>query len=482
MKRLKKAIFCISITMLLTGCGKDKVEYVTETNTPTDSVSTDISMDSVAEKVGFDEELWEEAVDDSTVKRIYANVTVPDVTGMKVIDVEMLNHQEDPEAKENVLKAFAEGEIYRFDEGYIPKPYYQADVDYYQSVIDANGDNMDEWVLERYNELFEIYNNAPDDYVVADDFEPNSYRIDYDNLNMLVSFRHYNEYGTSNNSIMFTLEDTNSLVEEPNKNVMVEYGAGGEYLSDDNRCTMTVEEAQEKAEDFVAKFNAGDFEVVGTEQIEFNVYYGELGGYTYTETENYYDGYVFHFFRSIDGVTVDGNIYHATSDAVDQALDAAGAELNESYTYTPVNSMEQITVFVNDKGVFDATYNSPVEIKEVVADNVNLLSYDNIKNVVIQEMQNKDYYQYVTLRHMELTYFLWHDKINDKYSIVPVWRASDDSPQTMLYESMFFGYGDTHFIVANAMDGSIINVGEQMISFYKYEPEETYASDEYDIE
>lgn len=284
--------------ILLTGCGKeDKVEYVTETNTPTDSIDSDISMDSVADKIGFDEELWEEAVDDSTVKRIYANVTVPDVTGMKVIDVEMLNHQENPEAKENILKAFAEGEIYRFDEGYIPKPYYQADVDYYQSVIDANGDNMDEWVLGKYNQLFETYNNAPDDYVVADDYEANSYRIDYDNINMVVSFNHFNEYGASSNSIMFTLEDTNSLVDEPNKNVMVEYGAGGEYLSDDNRCTMTVEEAQEKAEDFVTNFNAGDFEVVGTEQIEFNVYYGEIGGYIYTETENYYDGYVFHFLE-----------------------------------------------------------------------------------------------------------------------------------------------------------------------------------------
>ncbi|MBE5943542.1 MAG: hypothetical protein E7258_01345 [Lachnospiraceae bacterium] len=465
MKRLKKAIFCISITMLLTGCGKDKVEYVTETNTPSDSVSTDISMDSVADKIGFDEELWEETVDDSTVKKICAGITMPDVSGMKVIDVEMLNHSENPELKENVLKAFAEGEIYRLDEGYIPKSCYQGAVDSYQAIIDANGNNIDEEYLDYGNELLEIYNQAPDDYVLADNYEPNEYRIDHAGLNMVVTFEHSEEHNT--NEILFLIEYTDDLVDKQDENVTVEFGNGGQYLTDDNRCTMSVEEAQQKAEEFVEKFNAGDFVVVGIEQIAVYLYHGDV----YTVPESYNDGYIFYFYRDIDGVAVDGNMYD-NEDARRQAVESTG-----SYNTTPIRSMEQITVFVNDKGVFGARYSSPLEIKEVVSENVNLLDYENVKTVVVQEMLKNEYHNYVTFRYMELTYFLWYDKENNKYTIIPAWRISDDSPQNMLYKSDYFGNVEGHAIVVNAMDGSIINVGEQTISFYENESEETSASE-----
>lgn len=447
--------------IIFTGCNKDKKEYVTETNTPTDSVGSDISMTSVAEKVGVDEELWEETVDDATLKKIYADVIVPDVTGMKVIDVEKVDYTRSESLKEEFLNKITNALLYNYGEGYYIKEEYEAHIDTMERLIqgmEEEGSEADSMYYESYNELLEAYENAPDEYIEISDFSGNEYLFTSpeNGLNYVVSFytNDDNNYG-----INIELQKKEELVDANGQRVQFNNINYHDFvLPEDNKCIFSEEEAFEKANDFISKFVIGEFELYSTHYIEYCFLRGNIDDYDYTEEEIFVDGYRFTFRRKIDGIWLESYLYSGS--------DVTSAQAEETYGYVTegeflrdVGIYEEISINVSSQGVVSFTYDNPLTVTEVVHDSVNLLSYDKIKQVFLQEIYNKSYYERTSFMYLELTYYLDFNKDTDKLTIIPVWRLSNkDSKEVEKAYDPSYSY-----VLINAMDGSVINVGEQIL-------------------
>ncbi|MBQ8412493.1 MAG: hypothetical protein IJX12_02665, partial [Lachnospiraceae bacterium] len=152
---------------------------------------------------------------------------------------------------------------------------------------------------------------------------------------------------------------------------------------------------------------------------------------------------------------LNGNIY---SSQVIETLD----DTTINYGWAPESSMEEIFIRVNDKGIVAMTYHSPMEITGVNAENVKLLAFDEVKSSIAYVIDEKTYYEYTSFKYLELTYFLYHDKEEDKHCIIPVWRLTDKTMDLILRNNEKFSY-----VVINAMDGSVINVGEQICRVFE---------------
>ncbi|MBE5943544.1 MAG: hypothetical protein E7258_01355 [Lachnospiraceae bacterium] len=466
MKKYKIILYIGILLILMTGCGKDKVEYVTDTNTPTDSIGSDISMTSVAEKVGVDEELWEEAVDDATVKRIYAEVNVPDVTSMKVINMEKLDYANSPELKESFITTVTDTPVYCYGEGYYIKEELDDDVKYYENIINIRteaGEVVEQEFYDMYNEAVELYENAPDEYTEITDFSGDEYLFtsDTNGMNYIISF--YSNDLIDNYGISMELQNMEDLVEANGQRVRFDSIYYHDYVSpEDNQCTISEEDALVMAEDFVENLGVGEFDLYSTHYLEYTFFRGNIDEYDFTEEEKLYDGYSFKFIRTVDGIFCVNNNFAGEQPIIEeQAREVYGAETDDAF-FGPNYLPEGITINVSSKGIVSFHYGCPMTQQETLYDNVNLLSYDSVKNVFIEEIYEKDYYDMTTFRYLELTYFVNVDKETDAHTMVPVWLLYSKSQVDGDYDPEY------SFVLINAMDGSVINVGEQMMKPFYY--------------
>ncbi len=465
MKKYKIILYIGIMLILLTGCGKDKVEYVTETNTPTDSVGSDISLSSVAEKMGVDEELWEEAVDDATVKRIYATVNVPEVSGMKVINMEKLDYANSPELKESFITTVTDTPVYCYGEGYYTKEELADNVKYYENIINIRteaGEVVEQEFYDLYNEAVELYENAPDEYTEITDFSGDEYLFtsDTNGMNYIISF--YSNDLIDNYGISMELQNMEDLVEANGQRVRFDSIYYHDYVSpEDNQCTISEEDALGLAEEFIANLGVGEFDLYSTSYSEYFFLRGNVDDYDYTEEERLYDGYCFEFIRTVDGVFCVNHIFAGSELIEEQAREAYGAETDDTF-FGPNNMSEKISINVSSQGIVSFNYSNPMTQKEVLYDNVNLLSYDSVKNVFVEEIYEKEYYDMTTFRYLDLTYFVNVDKETDACIMIPVWMLSTKSQVDSDYDSEY------SFVLINAMDGSVINVGEQMMKPFYY--------------
>ena len=461
MKKVKSFVIILALCTL-TACGRKEVDYSVDDSQDSSSGYSDISMETISEKIGVEEQ-WEEVIDEGKLKKVYADVVVPEVTGMKVVDVEPVDYPADPEAKEQFIRSITDGTIYY---NYWKKEDYdwhiatvQEELDY----LEAEGGD-DTYYDSRYEYLGYLEaerENAPESYIPAEDFKNNGYYLEYNEMLYTIEFIEYSN--TDYKSIEFGLWDNADLVDMENINLylydvpMVE--------GDENRCTMTAEEAKSEAQEFINSLNVGVFSCVDTMALKYSIYTNsnryEVVMTDTTEQIEYLDGYTFRFVRSIDGINVDGNYYlngNIYSSQVIETLD----DTTINYGWAPESSMEEIFIRVNDKGIVAMTYHSPMEITGVNAENVKLLAFDEVKSSIAYVIDEKTYYEYTSFKYLELTYFLYHDKEEDKHCIIPVWRLTDKTMDLILRNNEKFSY-----VVINAMDGSVINVGEQICRVFE---------------
>lgn len=442
----------------LTGCGKDKVDYVTETNTPTDGIATNISTGTLEEQIGA-ENVWEEDIDVDKGKKICAEVVIPDATGMKVVNLERVSF--DAEFKENFMNCLTDGPVYKYDYEYLPKADIQENIDYYKGIIA----NLEEQGYEPYNEDDEYYHwyralkaeeelleQAPEDYVLADDYSGYTYLFENDGVEYIVNF--IGDVSTMDRWIVLDVKNPEETIDESNY-TGVFYQTTGDYTTMDeedintNRCDITEEEAKKAALDFVSCLELGEFKIVGTEMM--SVYCTLEDG----SAETFYYGYSFKLYRAIDDIEVDGNDY-INSPVTDEQYRES---LTDSYNAASCNMcFEEIKIDVTDKGVVRMTYMSPHRYKETVAENVNLQSFDSVKSVAIEEISAKSYYEYDTMRRMELGYYNYWDEDTENTVVIPVWKLTTDISGNCTPSDSY--------VLINAMDGSVINVGKQHYTGY----------------
>lgn len=497
---MKKRISTICLIIMLTilvGCGKDKVDYVTEAKNSEDS-NTDISLTNLKDKLEV-EDYWEETVDSTKGKKVEAYVSVPDVTGMKVVTATQKFYG--PEDREKLLNAITDSAIYKYDYEFLPKGdkfttleeyrakleekessgvYNETTYSYYDNggyVVAEEDEEKDYELLAEYEK---DYAAAPDSLVVADDYEGNIYRFARNDLEFVMTFYDY-EYEAEKYCIPFdsdeetlerfkyeyadlqtiemTLFDSKDMLGDDSYQ-SIEMNLQNIKPDAENKCIISVEDAQTMAEAMVEDMDVGDFKMVKTYPLHLSCVIDEYN------SDSVYNGYVFYFYRQIDGVSVDGNMYeyldsvraqqlcmeeyisiHYTEEEYNERME------NDSIGFGtglfPACCFEEIIICVNDNGIIYMKYNAPKEITSVLAEDVNMVSFEGIKGSVKDEMLASDVYDYRTFRYMELTYFpLRNEDDINSYSIVPAWRLSSTEPTDA-----------NDYIVINAMDGSMIDVG-----------------------
>lgn len=410
MKRVRTLIY-ILVLLTFTGCGRKEVDYNVDDSQDNTGGSSDMSMDTISEEIGA-EERWEEIIDEAVLKKVYAEVIIPETTGMKVIDVKQANYMRDSSAKENFINNITDGEVYCF--------------------LDDEDTSLD--------------------YMISESFEENSYILDYNDIKYAISFS-----GNSERSERIYFEPLNmeDLIEMENVNI----GLYDESISSEqeNKCSLRVEDAEEIAREFICDLDVGEFSCVDAKALKYIIYTNsnENGVVMTPDTEciEYYDGYTFRFVRSIDGVCVDGNYYGMSGNYSEQLYEAIAA--SNHYNAISEKCMEEIIIRVNDLGIVSMMYYSPMNIISVKAEDANLLSFDNVKASVAYEIEENESYKGICFTHMELTYFNYYDKELGNNCIIPVWRLTDKSMDVI------FDDGTFSYIVVNALDGSVINVGEQ---------------------
>ncbi len=445
-------IVCVAV-LLLSGCTKKKIEYIdNSTSEQLEEYDIDMSNMNLKDKLCVEEE-WIEYIDKDNAINISAEVTVPDVASLKVIEVSDMLFSE--EEKKTLLKGLAVDEIYEYSYAYeeMTKEQLEKQIKDYENQLEILESHFENdvgseayyTILEDINYLNELYVNAPDKHKIATDFSRETYLINYDSKEYIVQFPTINvtDYYTSNGDLSIHIEDYIDVYNENRTgdvySKLILEPQEIDYLGD-NICNITQEEAEENAIDFVDKLQLGKFKVVDKYPLSIKCYdENDL-------SEIVYDGYTFVMYREIDGVCVEGDDWGSVITHPGAEIDYTSGNL--SY---PGYGYDKIIICVNDDGVVRFDYSTPLRIESVLSDDVKLLSYEKIQSIIRTEIISQECYKYNTFKKLELVYYPVKDKNNKgKYTIVPIWLLKS------------YDYNDIKsYVAVNAIDGSVVYINEE---------------------
>jgi hypothetical protein len=158
------------------------------------------------------------------------------------------------------------------------------------------------------------------------------------------------------------------------------------------------------------------------------------------------DGYRFEYSVGVEGLA----FYQCGVKSVGSYTikEIGGEEVKVVHENDEYSRQCYLTVDVTDAGVVQAEWNNPLEILSVTSD-VKLLSFDQIKDVIKNEMKEYAEYYYnknklhVSFDRMQLVYYRMDspDK-KDYYTYIPAWVLWSKSNLAAYF--------------VNAMDGSVI--------------------------
>ena len=448
-------IRCILYTCLVlfvaTGCGKKNVDYISDENT--DNVEI-VATKTLKEQYEIPDSWTETGVGINNNVSIEAQITVPDATAMCVLD--MSRKQYDAKAKKELIEYLNEGKVYKYDFQYYTKdmilPYLEAAQESIDYATETGMFNEYAYLEDMYYDELEkystAYENAPEELILADDYENNEFLIEYNGYEYDV-YIHENEIGMD---LLHTYKDVYGGKQESYYGIQVDYETTVTDDSD-NMCTISKENAKKMAVDFLETIEIYDFGVIDILPAYFN---GEGdAGY-----DAWHNGYTVVFGREIDGVIIDGSKQGITNDT-NMQNDIAWLQFSENTNVMEfdwekdpgirkITVTERIYVVINDEGVISFKYENPLVMENIQTDNVQLLSFDNIKNYFLIELENKEYYEKLRYIYCDLMYFPYKNVENtDDVAIIPVWVLNN-----VMYKNP---------IIVNAIDGSIVNLGSQYI-------------------
>ena len=209
-------------------------------------------------------------------------------------------------------------------------------------------------------------------------------------------------------------------------------------LADKEPLTLSEEAARGQAEELMQKLNLTDYKCC-----ESGIYSQLIN----EENDYYRDVYKFLYMRNMDGVFVDNS---AGFKFVDEWR-------GDEYT-KKVWGNEAVVIAVNDNGIVDFRYLTPLSIDETVVEKSGIKSFMDIKDtfeqmVVIENaVEDEDGTVSIEVTDVKLVYTRISEKDSfDTGLVVPVWdfegRITDE-----------FGREETGNILSiNAIDGTVIN-------------------------
>lgn len=277
---------------------------------------------------------------------------------------------------------------------------------------------------------------ASEDYYKADELIG-----ERDGIRYILKFRS----GQSNYASMspYDLEDV--CPEELKGMDIVSWSGLDKSISDHD---SSAEEAKKKAEDFLVK--TGFSNMICRESKALIWKAEPMEGTENVEQKKVQSGYTFSFVLGTGG-----NIFIDPDEETlnySDYVDAIAQQDNGKEMNYPLGS--EIRVDVTDKGVISAHWDSLVVMMSLT-DDVKLLSASDIKRIMKESIGNYIGEEYAVaksqliLNRMELVYFRLKDDTREGYySYVPAWRMNEDT--------------DYCRCVVNAIDGTVINVTEQL--------------------
>ncbi|MDE6435381.1 MAG: two-component system regulatory protein YycI [Lachnospiraceae bacterium] len=207
-------------------------------------------------------------------------------------------------------------------------------------------------------------------------------------------------------------------------------------VSDNEPLTLSEEKARKQADEFLQKIKLTEYKCY-----ESGIY-SQLTG---EENDKYRDVYKFLYMRNMDGIFVDNS---AGFKFVDEWQ-------GNEYTKKAWGN-EAVVVAVNDSGIVDFRYLTPLSIDETVVEKTSIQSFQDIKDtfeqMVVIENAVEEGNVSIEVTDVKLVYTRISEKDSfDTGLVVPVW----DFEGRIIDE---FGYENTGNILSiNAIDGTVIN-------------------------
>lgn len=221
-------------------------------------------------------------------------------------------------------------------------------------------------------------------------------------------------------------------------------GANGYYASEtnyiaehgntpnfDNICNYSREEAQQLSNEILEQLKISDKYGLSYMENAAFIQYGSGG----SNVKNY-SGYLLHYTRKYDGINENYDVYDG-SDSIEEV---------NSLPY----SYEKISFLVDDSGVVQFEWNSPMKVDKIQATNVKTLPLKKIEESFKKQIPitfastSKE----TTVEVSEIRFgYMRVKNVNQPnlFTLIPVWDFISDM------------YGRTSLMTINAIDGSILD-------------------------
>lgn len=456
-KMLSLGLSCFLVTGLLCGCGERNVDYSVDTEQPAEAATGSLAQFAEAER-WIDK--WEIPTEDGGEfsMSVNAKVTTPDTDAMYVVEVE--ETALDAEWKQQFLKLFYGGDtFYYHDMAHYPKeeldtligycedtiaavesPDYQEDYDgEKQILLDINKED-----LEEYRSYLQ---NAPDDYVQAEEFDDcDDYLGEVGGILCTVQFPTRGEEGAEHVvSVSAYPLDREAFGPESDFDYASMFQIAHSSENSENTCNISPEEARALADDFLGRMGRSNQVYYDeSDTVWARLVQDEIGRAADLEEVTY--GYSFTYGTGV------GDVAFAQFGDVTK-FDIFYDEIDWDNVY---DFADKTVITVTDEGVVGVEMNYPVTVK-TVSQPVEMLSLDTIQSILKDEVVNHgggndDFQAKPYFFALDLIYFrVKDDAKKGSYSYVPTWRLSARS------DGFYY-----HPVLVNAIDGSVIHIQEQL--------------------
>lgn len=442
---------CLILGQLI-GCSGKTVDY--GVNTEGNGGEMIGSLEQFADAQLWEDE-WTLSREDGTQfkMKVNAKVTVPDTDAMSVVEAEETVADE-AWIRQLIEEFFGDSPVYYYDYEHYTKDDWYDRIEDCENVIQAvsspdyNAQQPVDDIIEEYNQTIEYYEgflaDAPDDYVVAEDFGSCDQFLGY--------------IGDIPCEVDLEMQDEEkgtlaSVVIEPQQSTVFGPDTGGytggmqwtdSYSPAENTCEMSEEEARQRADTFLNRIgitNQVCYDARGAVWYRLEIDEGNL----LMDSEELVYGYTFTYGTGVDGV----------------AFSQFGGESNYDIDYEKVTEATYdwgaaAVITVTDEGIVRVSIQYPVTIN-TVSDQVNLLPLETIQNIMKDEVVNNTAAYDGLESHdkfdsLDLIYFRIRDDEHEGcYSYVPAWRLSAS-------EDHYY----YHPVLVNAIDGSVIHILDEL--------------------
>ena len=437
-------IWALVLFLMLTGCGTEQVAYEEEKSSG--KKSSEVTQEKSAgttlmETLGV-EEKWKESVslDGGNSFHIAAEVSVPDVTGMSLMEVSEYYYTS--EDKKRIAEYFLdEGSIQVNLETVPSKENIAVKVQEWEKALEKVQEvGIEENIMVAKSEKKKqesLLNEAPKAEEI--DLSPGEYKEDY--FKGLKEGKEYTldfDINEEEHISQWVLSATTDVQKEFNE-------TGAEWWSpgkaSDNKCTLTEEEAEQKAVQICEELGITGMAPVLVKAVQWG-----------DQKEN--NGYYIVLGRENAGIVMEPVTYFTGNEMYYRNTEFGGKTTYEQ---------EIIDISMNDNGIFWMRYSGILSVDKEGTE-VKLLSFDQIKEAFRKEIISKNLtWSGMEAHNLDLIYFRFMDETQSgKYTYVPVWRLTPYEMEA----GMGVGASAWNCIFINAIDGSPVDIDEAGGTYY----------------